>query len=477
MEAPHKVIVVGGGITGLTAAYRLVTDAKRAGVQLEVKLLDAAERTGGVIGTSRRDGFVMEEGPDCFISTKPEALEICRELGIEDQVIGTSPTHRRSFIVRRNRLLEVPKGFYLLAPDSFLSLARTPIFSAAGKARMACDVLIKRKADDKDESLESFVVRRLGREALDRMAQPMVAGIYTADPAKLSLKATFPQFLEWEQEYGSIIRALWIRKKEQASSASASGARYSLFLSLRKGLQTLTDKLKASLPEGCVQTGVSVNQVSREGKGWQLETNKHPMSADALCLAIPANLAGGLLNKVSPNLSSELTGIEYHGAITANMVFRREDVDHPLNGMGFVVPAVERKNIIACSFSSVKFEGRAPGEFALLRAYIGGPGQQSLLGRDDTFIADLVERDLHAILGLQAKPMQTHISYSKNVMPQYHIGHLDRVERIERQLAQVPGLALAGNAYRGVGIPDCIRSATAAAAALSAFLDGSRQSE
>jgi oxygen-dependent protoporphyrinogen oxidase len=342
---------------------------------------------------------------------------------------------------------------------------------------MACDVFIKRKADDEDESLESFVVRRLGREALDRMAQPMVAGIYTADPAKLSLKATFPQFLEWEQEYGSIIRALWKRKKEQAASASASGARYSLFLSFRKGIQTLTDKLRSSLPEGSVQTGVRVIKIGRENEAWQLETDHGPMSADALCLALPANIAGDLLSDACPELSTELRGIQYHGAITANIVFRREDVDHPLNGMGFVVPSIERKNIIACSFSSVKFEGRAPDEFALLRAFIGGPGQQSLIGRDDAFIADLVEKDLNDILGLQGKPIQTHISQWKNVMPQYHIGHLDWVEKIEGQSAQVPGLALAGNAYGGVGIPDCIRSATAAAKSLLASFDRSRQSE
>jgi oxygen-dependent protoporphyrinogen oxidase len=231
--------------------------------------------------------------------------------------------------------------------------------------------------------------------------------------------------------------------------------------------------LKSSLPEGCIQTRACVNQISRSNEYWQLETDEGLLSADALCLALPANTSGALLKHVSPGLSLQLSSIEYHGAITANMVFRRKDVDHPLNGMGFVVPTVERKNLIACSFSSVKFEGRAPDEFALLRAFIGGPGQQSLIGRDDSFIADLVEKDLNDILGLQAKPIQSHISHWKNVMPQYHIGHLDRVERIERQLTQLPGLALAGNAYRGVGIPDCIKSATAASKSLSEFVAGS----
>jgi len=473
MGERKTAIIVGGGISGLAAAYRLVTDSAKQGVQVNVTLIDAAERAGGVIGTVHCDNLIMEEGPDCFISTKPEAVELSRELGIENEIIGTNETHRRSFILRGNRLIEVPKGFYLLAPDSFISLAKTPIFSAAGKARMACDVLIRRKNDDEDESLGSFVLRRLGREALDRLAQPMVAGIYTADPLKLSLKATFPQFLEWEREYGSIIRALWKRKKEQAASSSASGARYSLFLSFKNGLQTLTNAVKASLPEGCIQTGVTVQQIIREEEGWRLQTDKSSLSADVLCLALPAHIAGDLLSDVSPDLSTELSNIEYHGAITANMVFHRDDVDHPLNGMGFVVPSTERKNIIACSFSSVKFEGRAPGEIALLRAFIGGPDQQSLIGRDDAVVAGLVEKDLGDILGLQDKPIHTHISHWKNVMPQYHVGHLDLVERIESHLAHLPGLALAGNAFRGVGIPDCIRSANGAAESLLGFLQGS----
>ena len=469
-----RVVVIGGGITGLTAAYRLMQAAQVHACPLEVVLLEASGRLGGTIATHSQDGLLMEQGPDCFLSAKPWGVRLCEELGLGDELIGTTTQYRQSFIVRSGRLVPVPQGFYLIAPGSWRSLLTTPVFSWRGKLRMALDLVVPRRTATDDESLAQFVTRRLGREALERMAQPMVGGIYTADPQYLSMQATMPQFLEMEQRHGSLIRAM-LQKQRSASSTAVgtSGARYGLFVSFRQGMQTLVNALAAHLPAGTVRLHAPVRRLQRvaETQRWLVHLDQQPaLEADAVCVSLPAPQAGQLLRAVDDSLATALQAIPYASSAIVNLVCTRAQVSHPLDGMGFVVPAIEQRALLACSFSSVKFAGRAPQNQVLLRAFVGGALQQEQLARSDIGIQQAVVHDLRQLLGLTGEPLAISVTRHLAAMPQYHVGHLDRVAHITSRMAHCPGLVLAGNAYHGVGIPDCIHSAEMAVQTLLEYL-------
>ena len=457
-----RVVVIGGGITGLTACYRLTQQAQAKNLPLDVTLLEASDRLGGVIATRGQDGLLLEEGPDCFLTTKPEGVELCDELGLSAELIGTTTEHRQSFIVRRGKLVPVPQGFYLMAPGSLWPFVATPAFSWPGKLRMALDLVLPRRASEDDESLADFVTRRLGREALERMAQPMIGGIYTADPRHLSMQATMPQFLEMERRHRSLILALRHRQRQaSAQQPGVSGARYGLFASFRHGMQTLVDALADRLPAGAVHLQTLIRSVRRDpaSQHWIISPQACPdLEADAVCLALTAPQAARLLTGLDPELAAGLDGIPYASSATVTVACDRADVVHPLNGMGFVVPAVERRNLIACTFSSVKFAGRAPEGKVLLRAFVGGALHQEQAHWPDAMLQDAVLQDLRQLLGLTGKPALCHVGRYPGAMPQYHVGHLARIERLEATARRWPGLALAGNAYHGVGVPDCIRS-------------------
>ncbi len=465
---PRRALVLGGGITGLVACHRLIEDARERNIPLEVSLLEASGRLGGTIQTVREADCLMEMGPDCFLSVKPEGVALCRELGLESRLVGTNPDFRRSFILRKGRLLPVPQGFYLLAPSSFLPFLTTPIFSPLGKLRMGLDLILPRRKESGDETLASFVKRRLGREALERMAQPMIAGIYSADPEELSLEATMPQFIEMERDYRSVILGLRGRMRQMArreQSAGASGPRYGLFMTLDTGLENLIDALAGRIPGASIQTGTRAVSMRREGDQWQVAVeNRGPITADGVCIALPAGPAGGVVREVSPKLAEILGDTPYGSVATINFAFRRDQVAHPLDGMGFVVPAVEGKTLMACSFSSTKFAGRAPEEKVLLRAFVGGAHLH--FGLSDNDLIQKVLEEFSALLGVRGAPEAARLQRYQGAMVQYRLGHLDRVRRMEEEIARIPGLALAGGAYRGVGIPDCAASANEAAARL-----------
>ena len=454
----RRVVVIGGGISGLAAAHRLI----ELNPALHVTLLEASRRLGGTLHTKQRDGFLLERGPDSFISEKPEAVALAKRLGLESHLIETNPAHRRSFIVRNGRLRPVPEGFQLLAPSRIWPFLTTDIFSLAGKARMSADLFLPRKITNgsNDESLASFVRRRLGREALERMAQPMVGGIYTADPETLSLRATIPRFLDMERDHRSLILAM-LRKGR--SETGTSGARYSLFLSFDQGIQVLVDALVEAI-RGCrVQLNTKVVAIERQS-GFLIKTEKQDtIEADALCLALPAYISAQLLQPIDQSLASQLNQINYASTATINLGYRREAIQHPLDGFGFVVPFIEKCSVIACTFSNVKFHGRAPKDHVLLRAFVGGALQPDMFALEEPEMLKRVEQDLRGLLRIEEKPLFAEVSKWEKSMPQYQVGHLDRVAAIENQLAQLPNLSLAGNAYRGAGIPDCIRSGETAA--------------
>ncbi|HEY6659889.1 MAG TPA: protoporphyrinogen oxidase, partial [Pyrinomonadaceae bacterium] len=313
-----------------------------------------------------------------------------------------------------------------------------------------------------DESLASFVRRRLGKEALERMAQPMVGGIYTADPETLSLRATLPRFLDMERKHRSLILAMLRQGREQKSGTS--GARYSLFLSFERGMQVLVDAVTRINADIRLKTRAHRLTVDQ---GWTITTDKdEQLKADAVCLAVPAYIAASLLSDTHEQLAQKLRQIKYASTATINFGYRRAAVAHPLNGFGFVVPLIEKRSLIACTFSSVKFSGRAPDGHVLLRAFAGGALQPEIFALDELEMAKRVEADLRELLGITEPPLFTEVAKWEKSMPQYEVGHLDRVEEIESLLKELPGLTLAGNAYRGAGIPDCIRSGEAAAEAL-----------
>jgi oxygen-dependent protoporphyrinogen oxidase len=470
-ETKKRVVIIGGGISGLAAAHHLAEQSKEENLPLEIFILEASAHAGGVIRTHRRDGFLLEGGPDAFISEKPEALALSRRLALEKHLIETSDAHRRSFIVRGGKLLPVPEGFQLLAPSRFMPFVTSGIFSWTGKARMALDLILPRRAEakgDADESLAAFVRRRLGREALERMAQPMVGGIYTADPELLSLRATMPRFLEMERAHRSLLKAMWHarRKQSKVEASGTSGARYSLFLSFDGGMQMLVDELIARLPAQSVRLNTKVESFAfhEATKLWQIRTQTDEMiEADAVCLALPAYHAASLLRGLDASLADELDAIPYASTATVNLAFRRESIMHPLDGFGFVVPFVERRALLACSFSSIKFAGRAPAGHALLRAFVGGALQPEMFALDEEAMTAAVRKDLQELLGITDAPLFTVVEKWPRSMAQYHVGHLERVARIRQRLAAFPTLRLAGNAYGGAGIPDCIRSGETAA--------------
>ena len=470
----RHVVVIGGGISGLAAAHRLIERRNEVREPLQVTLLEAGARVGGVIRTERRDGFLIEAGPDSFISEKPEGLNLVKRLDLGADLIETNHEHRRSFIVRHGQLRSVPAGFQLLAPAQFWSFATSDILSLKGKARLAWDLFLPRGDSANgtgDESLAGFVRRRLGQETLERVAQPMIGGIYTADPETLSLRATMPRFLEMERQHGSLIRALW-----RQGGAGASGARYSLFLSFAGGMQTLTDRLAERIASSSADPassqiqvhtkveGLALEAVAGKPRQWQIKiSGGETLTADDVCLALPADTSARLLRELDPELATRLAAIPYASTATVNLAYKLSDIQHPLNGFGFVVPFIEKRTLLACTFSSVKFAERAPADQVLLRAFVGGALQPEMFELDDDEMIRRVGDDLRALLGVARPPLLAQVNRWPRSMPQYHVGHLERTGQIETRVEKLQGLTLAGNAFHGPGIPDCIRSGEQAA--------------
>ena len=460
-----KVVVVGGGIAGLSAVHRL-TESKRPG--LEVALLEGADRFGGTIRTIELGGCLVELGPDSFLSTKPWLADLAGRLGVADRIIPTASTHRGAHVVHRGRLHPLPDGFLMMAPTRFWPMATTSLFSWTGKARCALDLVLPRGSGAGDESLGAFVRRRFGGEVLERVVQPLIGGIYAGDPDTLSLKATIPRFLEMEARHRSVIKAMVAQRRTAArrrsGSSSGSGARYGELYSFDRGMETIVQALLQHLPSDSVHSRSEVISLSRAGIRWRLESEGgQQFEADAVILALPSRKAAALLHGTDVDLANELSAIPHASSAILNLVYRRSDVPHPLDCFGFVVPAVEGRKIIACTFSSVKFPNRAPESLVLLRAFIGGSLQRELLEESDNALQQMAGEELRDLMGIEAAPRHAAVARYPDAMPQYLVGHVGRIERIESLLERHPGLALAGNAYGGVGLPDCVRSGEQAA--------------
>jgi oxygen-dependent protoporphyrinogen oxidase len=463
-------VVIGGGLSGLAAAHRIHERRDSLRRPLEIVVLEAKDRLGGVISTDRADGFTIERGPDSFITNKPWGIDVCQRLGLSGQLIETDPSHRRSFVVRKGQLAPVPEGFVLMAPHRIVPILTTPVLSWRGKLRVLMELVVPRREQVAEESLASFVRRRLGKEALERLVQPLVGGIYTGDPNDLSLKATLPQYLAMEREHGSLIRAAWRQRSFHGDQVRlASGARFGMFVSLADGMDALPRALTNALPASSVRTSTAVRRLSRNGSSspWLVELlDGPPLEADVVIITTEAHAIARMIDAQDPSLALQLRAIPYASSVIVNVAYRRDQVQHPLDGFGAVVPAVEGRSILAVSFSSTKFPCRAPAGTALLRVFIGGATQPELFDLDDDSLIDLVARELGDLIGVQGKPLLVQIARHPRAMPQYILGHLERVEAIRRRLARHPRLFLTGIAFDGVGIPDCVHAAEATADAV-----------
>jgi oxygen-dependent protoporphyrinogen oxidase len=461
-----RIIVIGGGIAGLAAAHRVTELAKEKSLAIEVTLLEATARLGGSISTERVGDFLIEAGPDSFITEKPWALRLCERIGLTSRLVSTQSAYQKIYIVHGGRLVELPDGFFLLAPTKVWPFLQTPLFSLAGKLRMASELFLPRGASNDDESLGAFVRRRFGRQVLDRVAQPLVGGIYASDPEKLSLAATMPRFKEMEQKQRSVIYAMWSAQRARAKHREAgSGARWSLFVTFAGGMQELVESLAQRLPQGAVRLNSPVKGLTKRGENtWRVTIGENEsIDADAVILAAPSYCTGQLLEPIAAEAAAELKNISYASTATVSLAYRREDFPKAPNSFGFVVPVIEKRKIMACTFSSLKYPGRAPEDCILLRAFVGGSLQPELFNDDDRTMEQNVRDELASLLGVTAKPQFARVWRHPNSMPQYHIGHEARVKRIESALSQFPTLALAGSAYHGVGISDCIRTGEEAA--------------
>jgi len=460
-----KVAVIGGGVSGLTAAYYL----RKSNPDLEIQIFESENRCGGLLETVRSPDALMECGPDAIFNEKPWAIELCREIGLEAEVISTRPENRRSFILNQKKLYPIPAGFYLTAPRSLKAWFNLPGMSWLGKLRMLGDLFLPARKDDEDESVADFVRRRFGNETLEKLAQPMIAGVYTSRPENLSLLATFPQFRAMEKKHGSIIRAL----AASSGAQTASGPRYALFSSLKNGMGSLPEKLYVLL-EDVICRSTPATKIENEGGKWQINTPWSSYEADAVCVAVPSYAAANLLRGDFPELSLRLDEIRCEPVATINFLVSRNAVGHPLDGFGFVVPATEKSGLIGCSFSHQKFEGRAVHEnHVLLRAFVGGAYGHLIFGKSDDEIVAEVFSELKNILNITGEPIQTLFRRYPQGMPQYEVGHLKKIDALFQTAESYPGLFLTGTAYRGIGIPDCVKSAKETAAKMASFLTSS----
>lgn len=469
-----KVAIIGGGISGLSCAYRLLELAKEFGKELEVRIFERGDRLGGTIETEIRDGFVLEKGPDSFISEKPAALRLAQKLRIENFVIGTRNENRKSFIVKNDKLLAVPPGFYLIAPTQAWAFMQSPLLSISGRCRAMAEIFVPRKATANDESVASFVRRRFGSEMLERIGQPMLAGIYTGDPERLSLQAIMPRFLQLENKHGSVIKGMLAGMSQESTDVSeASGPRYSLFLSFKNGMETLISSLMSQIPYNFVQFESKLTEIdySLEKQAWFVQMQSGEVyEADAVCIASSARSASQLLINSFPSLSRKLCKIKYESVATINFAFKRDQINHPLDGFGFVVPKLEKKAMIACSFSSQKFEGRAPADYVLLRAFVGGVFGRDYFLREDKDLIAAVFTDLKSMLGIRGDALFYDLNRYPDSMAQYEVGHLDLVSGIDADIKDMKGFFLTGSSFKGVGIPDCIADAFKQAEGIFALL-------
>jgi len=472
-----RTAVIGGGIAGLAAAYEL-EQARAADTTVRYTLFEARERLGGALASEVVQGTVLERGPDSFLTDKPAAATLCRELGLGADLVPSNDAQRKTYVLVGNELVPLPDGLMFLVPTKLVPTALTPLFSFPTKARMALELLIPpRRKRTADESVASLVTRHFGPEAVDRLADPLLSGIYGGDAAQLSARTVLPRLVEMEREYGSLTRGMLAAHRKMRARASANGhnpgasAERPAFTTLKGGMQEMVDAIRARLDWAAVRLSTPVNALERVAGGWMVHSLGTAEFYDSVIVACPAWAAGVLLAPVDAVLSEQLGGIPYSSSITVNLVYDEDALGKLPEGFGFLVPASERRSLLACTFSHRKFLGKtAPGK-AVIRAFLGGMRNEALLAENDNALVAIVRHELidilgETVVGIGLDPEYTQVTRWRRAMAQYAVGHQERMERINERVAALAGLRLAGNAYDGIGVPDCIRLGRKAAADL-----------
>jgi oxygen-dependent protoporphyrinogen oxidase len=468
-----RIAIIGGGISGLAAAHRITELLPR----VELAVFEAAGRLGGVLETVQRDGFLVERSADSFITKFPWAVDLCGRLGLAEELLPTDESRRRASVVHNGELLRVPDGFVLMTRGSVWPILATRVLSWRGKLRLLAEPLVPRRriaasdtSEAADESVASFATRRLGREAFERLVQPLLAGIYTADAERLSMAATLPELVVHEQRHGSLARS-----PVRATTTAESGARYGLFVAPRDGVESMVHALAERLPVGSVRLNTPISAIQPRQKNTWLVTlgDGRTEPFDAVIVALSAPAAAKLIAGFDQALAAELAAIEYAGCAIVCLGYRRDQLGRLLDGFGFVVPRIENRPIIAASYASEKFPGRAPDGQVTVRVFIGGALAPEMVELPTNELSRIAHGELSTLLRIAGQPQWSDVARWPQSMPQYHVGHVARVARIEAGTASHPGLVLAGNAYHGVGIPQCIRSGESAANRVVAQLTSS----
>jgi oxygen-dependent protoporphyrinogen oxidase len=464
-----RTAIIGGGIAGLAAAYEL-EKARAAGAAVEYTLFEAREKLGGSLASEMVDGAVLERGPDSFLTEKPAAAELCRELGLGDRLVPSNDADRKTYIVVGNRLVALPDGLMFMVPTKLIPTALTRLFSLKTKIRMGLELLHPPRPSGKDEAVATLVERHFGKETVERLADPLLSGIYGGDASQLSARTVLPQMVKMESEYGSLTRGmLAAHRKMRQAMAKRNGAAQgngkparAIFTAMKGGMQELVDAIEERLDPKAVCTSTPVSALERLQVKWMVDTGHGPDLYDAVIVATPAWAASVLLSRADAKLAEELGGIPYSSSITINLVYDESQLGRLPEGFGFLVPGTEQRSMLACTFVHRKFLGRTPPGKVVLRAFLGGTRNEALLAEPDAALVATVRRELSEILGehvipQSADPEHTQVSRWRRAMAQYAVGHQERKQRIAERVAMLPGLRLAGNAYDGIGIPDCIR--------------------
>jgi len=473
-----KIVIIGGGIAGLAAAHRLQEEIGH-GASLQCVVLEAADKFGGKIATERFDGFVIERGPDSFISQKPAAIELCKKLGLGDRLVGTNQGQTKTYVYTGEKLVTMPDGLSLMIPTKFLPFAFTPLFSWPGKARMALDLIIPKKRGNGDESLASFVRRRMGEEALRKMAEPMLAGIYASDPETMSIHSTFPMFVQTEKKYRSLILGMLARKRQMLTQKPGNTRQpFSLFMTLKNGLGEMVDAVIERSPDVSFRANAKVQGVTKHESAWRVALDDgETIDADAVIFATPAKLSADFLQPFAPKVAELLYRIKYVSTATVTLAYRKEGFSHPLNGFGFVVPRTEGRKILACTWTSSKFPHRAPEGYVMLRCFVGGALKEDLAEQNEEAIAAMVKKELADLMGIHQDPEICKVFHNKKSNVQYRVGHAGLIDSVQKELHAFPGLFLTGSAYTGIGIPDCIQNGTRTAESAIQFFRGESQAQ
>lgn len=457
---PKRIAIVGGGISGLAAAFAL-EEKRRAGVPLEYVVYEASPRLGGVMVTERVDGCLVEAGPDSFLTEKPWAADLCRQIGLADQLIGSNDAQRKTYILVRGKLVVMPDGLMFMVPTKILPTVLSPLFSLRTKIRMAGEWFHPPQQARADETVAELVTRHYGSEMVDLLADPLLSGVYGGEASQLSVRAVLPRFADMEAKHGSLGRAMMSARKKM--SATGKGPPAPLFSSLKEGMQQMVDALVQRLDTSALRTSSPVQAVMPEDNGWTVSAGYQSDQFDGLIIATPAPAASVLLQMASEDLARELGEIRYSSSVTVTLGYDQSVRRSLPPGFGFLVPRSAGRRMLAATFVHNKFPHRAPDNRAIIRCFLGGSRDEQILQSSEDEILHILRDELKQILGLAADPIFVRLYKWKGAMAQYSVGHIERVQRIEALRRNLPALALAGNGFSGIGVPDCVRSGNDAA--------------